>query len=71
MANSLKLVPEFQYPGSYISFTKTNVNLHTGNAWTAIGILSTIQKFDFSDKTGIFPSYSHVCTTEWLHHLNA
>ena len=33
---SLKLINNFMYPGSNISFTESDVNIGFGNAWTTI-----------------------------------
>ena len=58
--------------GSNISSTESNVDICIGKAWTAIDKLSTMWKSGLPDKkTGILPSYSHVSTTVWLHHLDS
>ena len=49
-SNSLKLVDQFTYLGSYISLTKSDVNIHIGKVWIAIDKLSIIWKSDFIDK---------------------
>ena len=46
----LKLVDQFIYHGSNISFTESDVNTYIGKAWTVIDRLLTIWKSDFIDK---------------------
>ena len=46
----LKLIDHFRYLSSNISSTKSNVNTYLGKTWTSINRLSTIWKFDLSDK---------------------
>ena len=59
----------FIYRGSNITSTESDVNIHIGKVWTAIDSFLTILKFD-PYKIGIIPSYCHVITIVWSHHLN-
>ena len=47
----LKFVGQFIYLDSNISSTENNVNICRGMAWSTIDWLTTIWKFDLSDKT--------------------
>ena len=46
----LKLVDQFTYLSSNISFTESDVNIHLTNKWNAIERLSIIWKSELSDK---------------------
>ena len=46
----LKLVDQFIYWGSNISFTESDANIHIGKAWTTIDMFMTTWKSDLSDK---------------------
>ena len=56
-AKHLKFVWHFTYLGSNILFTKSNINIRSWKARTAIDRLPTIWKFDGKNKTGILSSY--------------
>ena len=47
---SLKLVDKFQYVYSNISSTKRDNNIRISSTWTAIDKLTTIWKYDLSNK---------------------
>ena len=46
----LKLVDHFTKLGNHILFTESNINSHLAEMWTAIVRLSTIWKFDLSNR---------------------
>ena len=68
--SSLKLVDQFNYRGSSVSSTKTDINTWRAKAWTATHKLSTIWKSNLTDKmkrsffqTAIVSILQYGCTT--------
>ena len=71
IVSSLKLVEKFNYLGSSVSSTLTDINTQLAKAWTAIDRLSVIWKSDQTDRIKcIFPSSRRVDTAIWMHYID-
>ena len=68
--SSLKLVDKFNYLGSSVSSTETDINTRPTKTWTAIDRLSVLWKSDLTDKmkhsffqAAVVPILLYRCTT--------
>ena len=68
---SLKLVDKFNYLGSSVSSTETDIDTWLLKAWADINRLSVIWKSDLTNKTQFLPSGDRVDTALWMHHMDA
>ena len=66
-AKPLKFVDKFTYLGSNISSIQSDVNIRLAKAWTTVGRLSIIWKYDLSDEIKL----DCVSTNVWMYHLDA